>query len=511
MPCTGPSVTLESYADSKQSSNASGLAVPDERANLLRNTRRRHSFHTSRRLSCDYDADAIFLRVELFLTEMERRLQWLEEYRQSHMTHIDARLKRGYAALLSVRDSCCYASGELMGSGKRRAKILVETLEDRYNEVLATKETFEQKAHASMRLMENFLGELELAAQSVRDRGLYSTLDDGWRAVEPSLTHAREVMDESLAHAREVMDESIEHAREALQKRIERAIQLAKEQRLIHYSDLPHPWRVNPHILQGYRFTTSKIECVTSVFTFSNELFNIWSHFIGLIIVLAIAFYFYPSNPNFSASTTTDVAIAGIFFLAACKCLVCSTLWHTMNGIASQPLMERFACVDYTGISLLVAASIVTTEYTAFYCEPVSRWIYIVTTSTLGIAGVILPWHPTFNRSDMAWARVAFYVTLAATGFAPIAQLSLTRSLGWSLYFYAPLLKSLGVYLLGALVYASQIPERWHPGFFDYLGGSHNIWHVAVLGGILFHYGAMQDLFTGAFVRAEGECPTLVV
>ncbi|KAG5302125.1 hemolysin-III family protein [Histoplasma ohiense] len=500
MACTAPSVTLESYAYLDPTSNASGLATPDERSGFLRNRRRRHSFHTNRRLSCDHDADAIFLRVELFLTEMERRLQWLEEYRQSHMTHIDARLRRGYATLVSVRDSCSHASGELMGGGKRRAKILVETLEERYKEALATKETLEQKAQASMRLMENFLGELEAGAQAVRDRGLYGTLDDGWRAVEPGLTHAREVM-----------DESVERAREALQKSIERAIQLANEKRLIQYSDLPHPWRVNPHILQGYRFTTSKIECVTSVFTFSNELFNIWSHLIGLLIVLAVAFYFYPSNPNFSLSTKTDIAIAAIFFIAACKCLVCSTLWHTMNSIASQSLMERFACVDYTGISLLVAASIVTTEYTAFYCEPTSRWIYIITTSTLGIAGVILPWHPTFNRADMAWARVAFYVTLAATGFAPIAQLSLTRSLGWCLYFYAPLLKSLGVYLLGAMIYAMQIPERWLPGFFDYLGGSHNIWHVAVLGGILFHYGAMQDLFTGAFVRAEGECPSLTM
>ena len=44
---------------------------------------------------------------------------------------------------------------------------------------------------------------------------------------------------------------------------------------------------------------------------------------------------------------------------------------------------------------------------------------------------------------------------------------------------------------------------------FDYFGGSHNIWHATVLGGILFHYCAMQDLFAGAFVRAQGECPSL--
>jgi adiponectin receptor len=173
-----------------------------------------------------------------------------------------------------------------------------------------------------------------------------------------------------------------------------------------------------------------------------------------------------------------------------------------MNGIADATLLSRFACVDYTGISFLVAASILSTEWTAFYCEPVSRTVYMSLTAILGLAGTILPWRPTFNRADMAWARVAFYISLAATGFAPVLQLNLTRGPSWSFYFYAPLAKSLAVYVVGAVVYASHIPERWCPGAFDYVGGSHNIWHLAVLGGILFHYTAMLEFFNGAFQRA---------
>jgi adiponectin receptor len=388
-----------------------------------------------------------------------------------------------------------------MGSGKKRAKILVETLETRYNDALATKETLEQKAHAGVRLMESFLTDIESRVHAVRDRGIYGAIDDGWKAVDVGLAHAREAVDEGMGRAR--------RAKDALRDNIEHAITLAREKGLIRYSDLPAPWRVNPHILQGYRFTTSKVECVTSVFSFSNEMFNIWSHLIGLFIILSVAFYFYPLNPNFSVSTNADVVVAAVFFFAACKCLVCSTIWHTMNGIANQPLMERFACVDYTGISFLVAASIMTTEYTAFYCEPTSRWIYILLTLFLGIGGVVLPWHPRFSGPGTSWARVAFYVSLALTGFTPLVQLTYTRGLSWCLYFYTPVMKSLLVYLLGACVYASQVPERWSPGLFDYLGGSHNIWHVAVLGGILFHYFAMQDLFAIAFQRAQGECRTL--
>ncbi|CAG8120521.1 unnamed protein product [Penicillium salamii] len=499
MACGASSMTVESC---ENEAFASATATPDEDTGLLRDRRRRHSFHASRKLSCDYqDADAVFIRVELFLAELERRMQWIEQYRKSHMVQVDASLKRGYAALEAVRDQCSLTSGELMGSGKNGAKILVETLEDRYNDVLATKETLEQKAQAGVRLMESCLSELENRAHAVRDRGIYGTLDDGWKAVDSKLNHAKEIVDEGMERAR--------RTRDTLRETVEEAIRLAQEKRLINYEELPHPWRVNPHIIKGYRFTTSKVECVSSVFAYSNEMFNIWSHVIGLVIVLAIAFYFYPLHTNFHMSSKSDIFISAMFFFAACKCLVCSTIWHTMNSIASQSLMERFACVDYTGISMLVAASIVTTEYTAFYCEPFSRWTYILLTMTLGIGGVILPWHPTFNRHDMAWARVGFFVTLALTGFSPIAQLSYTRGFAWTMYFYAPVVKSITVYFVGACIYASKIPERWKPGFFDYVGGSHNIWHLAVLGGILFHYHAMQDLFAGAFLRAQGECPNL--
>lgn len=130
----------------------------------------------------------------------------------------------------------------------------------------------------------------------------------------------------------------------------------------------------------------------------------------------------------------------------------------------------------------------------------------MLTTAALGIGGVILPWHPTFNRQDLAWVRVLFYVSLAATGFLPVFQLAMTRGLYWAVYFYSPVTKSILVYLGGAVLYASKIPECWFPGMFDYVGGSHNLWHLAVLGGILFHYLAMQELFAQAFLRARMHC-----
>ncbi|KAL9616030.1 MAG: hypothetical protein Q9160_009056 [Pyrenula sp. 1 TL-2023] len=490
MACTAASVTQES-------SDIPSLEEP-----LLRG--RRHSYHTiRRRTSSICDSDALFVRVDIFLDELGTRLQWLDEYRQASIAQLDSKLKQGYAALEAVRESCSCASSELIwGAAKQRAAILVETLEKHYNDMVVKTGTLEQKAQASMRLLETFLADLEARTFAHQD-DLSAALDKGWKRVDSTFNHAREVVDEGIDRAR--------RAKESLKESVSHALSRASETGLILYEDLPHPWRVNPHIQKGYRFTESKLECVYSIFKPSNETVNIWSHAIGLIVVLAIAFYFYPSSSTFPLSSSADILITACFFAAACKCLICSVTWHTMCAISDKTLLERFACVDYTGISLLVAASILSTEWTAFYCEPVSRAVYMTLTIVLGIAGTILPWHPTFNRQDMAWARVAFYISLAATGFAPVIQLNITRGPEWSFYFYAPIAKSLAVYVFGACVYAAQIPEKWFPGCFDYFGGSHNIWHLAVLGGILFHYTAMHDFFHTAFRMASeaGGCSSI--
>jgi adiponectin receptor len=415
---------------------------------------------------------------------------------------LDSGIERAWSTLHAVRDSCSRIGNDVIDAGRRRTAVLVEVLEERYNEALAHKETLEQKVQEGVSMMESFLAECETRANSVRDTG-FGTV------VHEFVGRQHKRMGSSVGRAKEAVDEGLDlawRAAEKMELAVEKALAMAKKNGLINYHDLPTPWRINPHIIRGYRFHDTKRACLYSIVTPSNETFNIWSHLIGLIIVLSIAFYFYPTSAHFSLATKTDVLIAGIFFFAASKCLVCSCMWHTFNSIAEKDLMERFACVDYTGISLLVAASIMTTEYTAFYCEPTSRWIWISVTALFGIGGTILPWHPTFNKADLAWVRVAFYVLLAATGALPAIQISFVRGISWAAYFYSPIVKSLLVYICGAVLYAMKVPEVWFPGAFDYVGGSHNIWHLAVLGGILFHYHAMQEFFAQAFMRAYLQC-----
>ncbi|KAI1653634.1 HlyIII-domain-containing protein [Daldinia decipiens] len=496
--------TRQEQSDSKSSGTA-------DQENLPRRRRRHSSFMPRRRHSLVQQImdgeEGLLLKVDLFLSELERRLEYLESY--GEFIDLDSSISKTFSTLQAVRERCSQVSEEVIGAGRRRLQVMVETLDTRYHEALVAAESMNEKARVGVELLDGMLTDFETRALKFRDQGFANAAD----AAGSLIDKGQRVVDESIERARGVMDDGIERAwraAETVEEHVQRAINRAKEKGLIKYEELPVPWRVNPHILGGYRFTESKIGCVRSMFGVSNELVNIWSHALGLILILSIAFYFYPTSANFSLYSKTDVFIAAVFFFAACKCLVCSTIWHTMNCVADQTLLERFACIDYTGISLLIAASIMTTEYTAFYCEPISRWTYMTTTAVLGIAGTILPWHPKFNGQDMAWLRVGFFVGLGATGFMPVFQIILTRGPAWALDFYAGsnLLKSLFVYVLGACVYASKVPERWCPGAFDYCGNAHNLWHLAVLGGILYHYVAMQEFFSGAFQRAQQGCPT---
>jgi len=427
--------------------------------------------------------------VDIFLSELERRLDFIENYSE---LKLDASISRAFSTLQAVRARCSQVSEDMLGAGRRRLHILVETLETRYQEALAAAESFNEKAGVGIELLDEMLTDFENRAQKLREQGLTSA--------------ATAFLDEGRLVVNEGIDLAL-RAAESLEEHIQRAIARARETKLLHYDELPSPWKINPHIRKGYRFIDSKVECVWSAFSISNELMNIWTHALGFLLVLSVALYFYPTSENFSHSTTADIVIAACFFFTACLTLLCSTIWHTMNAVADVEAVSLFACVDYTGISILIATSIATTEYTVFYCDPVSRWTYMTATALLGIGGVILPWNPRFNGSDMAWLRVGFFVALGATGFLPMAQLYVTHGADFVYDFYSPIAESILVYLLGACVYASKVPERWYPGMFDYIGGSHNLWHVAVLGGILFHYTAMQQFFSNAFARAEGGCP----
>lgn len=60
---------------------------------------------------------------------------------------------------------------------------------------------------------------------------------------------------------------------------------------------------------------------------------------------------------------------------------------------------------------------------------------------------------------------------------------------------------------LAARSYAERCPERLSPGRFDFLGGSHQIFHVLILLAALSHWTAIAEAHRFWHGEMQGSCP----
>jgi len=102
------------------------------------------------------------------------------------------------------------------------------------------------------------------------------------------------------------------------------------------------------------------------------------------------------------------------------------------------------------------------------------------------------------NPSENRHFKVAFFLGLAASGVIPVLHLMVTRGIPRTCFFYAPIIKSLLGYVVGVVVYANRWPEKWRPGSFDTWLSSHQLWHVAILVGIYYHYKSVEGFLAMA-------------
>lgn len=283
----------------------------------------------------------------------------------------------------------------------------------------------------------------------------------------------------------------VKAARDAEESLYIAAVELAKGgQRLIRYEHLPTLWKNNEHILSGYRFIPKEQwgSLLRSTFEIHNETGNIMTHLVGAAIVAPL---FWPSKEHFDEQTTPmDRMVQVIYLVAALKCLLLSVAWHVMAGCSDACLFERFACVDYTGIAWLVAASVWTLVYNQFYCQPNLAMVYSLSTLVVGLIGAIVPWASWFNDRKNKCLRILVFLTMCFTALAPFTHSSLAHGFLRTATFASPILPSLAAYVSGLIFYATQFPERLYPGRFDVVGHAHQFWHVSIVVAILLHYRA---------------------
>ncbi|SMN21895.1 similar to Saccharomyces cerevisiae YLR023C IZH3 Membrane protein involved in zinc ion homeostasis, member of the four-protein IZH family, expression induced by zinc deficiency [Maudiozyma saulgeensis] len=329
---------------------------------------------------------------------------------------------------------------------------------------------------------------------------------------------------------------------------LERAHELGKDDHL-HYYQLPFPWRENRYIIYNYRFYDSHKKSFLSIinwYGWHNESTNIWTHLFGAIYMTYIAFWQFPNTEIYQSEKVPIMAkgIAFVFLLASIKCLLASTFWHTFNGTSFLGLRRRFACVDYSGITILITASILSIEFATLFSHPIAMVLFMFTSLVLGIIGIYLNCSPKFDSPEARPLRIKFFILLVAVGGLSFLQTIYYEGFHNTTSLLMPVTnKSIIWYSVGVVFYGSFIPERFRSDvtvddsiptqkelasdlniitthkdihfrdeptcnchramknltslwWVDYAFSSHTLWHFFVVMGAIGHYRAIIDIYT---------------
>ncbi|XP_077328972.1 membrane progestin receptor gamma isoform X2 [Lithobates pipiens] len=270
-------------------------------------------------------------------------------------------------------------------------------------------------------------------------------------------------------------------------------------------------------IICGYRSPQSSASaCVLSLFQMTNETLNIWTHFLpswyflwrlGSILISPGSLYDPFMWPLF------------IFLVSCCIYPLMSTMAHTFSVMSTQ---ARHICffLDYGALSLYSLGSAV--AYSA-YVFP-DRWV-----------------NSTFHQYFVPWA---VFNTIISTGMSCYSRFPeetrprISKVLRTTAFAYPYLFDSIPLFyrlflcsgedcahndamamhfwhtafaFLTGFLFATHLPERLAPGCFDYVGHSHQLFHVC---GILGTYFQMEVLILDMNLRRtwlldNGPVPTI--
>lgn len=202
-------------------------------------------------------------------------------------------------------------------------------------------------------------------------------------------------------------------------------------------------------------------------------------------------------SPDMVLSRITKIPLY-IFIAAGIFCLFFSTLFHTAYWYGDNTY-HNLSRLDYGGIALLIAGSVIPPYFYIFCCPENKKFAYgysiFITVVWLCVfAATMLP---QMSSQKMKPVRTIIYLVAGVCAGLPFFHYYFASSL----YVY-PLNKfywGMGwlLYVIGAILYAVRFPERLFPKTFDYFGNSHNLFHCLVVIAAWFHFMGALSTYHG--------------
>ncbi|KAI5271156.1 hypothetical protein E4T47_05480, partial [Aureobasidium subglaciale] len=223
---------------------------------------------------------------------------------------------------------------------------------------------------------------------------------------------------------------------------------------------------------------------------------NIHSHTLGAVLFALLPFHFlYTLYQHVETAQPIDAIVFTLYFLGVAICFTCSAGCHIVWS-HSPPIASLGNRLDFSGCQ---------SRFHSFRFH--LRLLATYSTLDLGVCkrfwmcGVYYV-SSVFIKPAFRAFRAAMYASFGL--FAVVFVLH-----GVCLYGFAVQRRRLAVEWMvvmallnftGAAFYALRFPEAWFPRRFDFLGASHQIFHVLVLAAGLVHYKGLAT----AFVEVRG-------
>lgn len=202
------------------------------------------------------------------------------------------------------------------------------------------------------------------------------------------------------------------------------------------------------------------------------EPFNAYSHYLGaLVSVIWLGFLLYA---GWDDPLSYKIAYL-VYGLSVFLMFFSSGVYHTLN--VEDRTEELFRLFDHIFIYIVIAGTY--TPFCLIALQGAWQWGMLLGIWLFAIAGIL---KKTFWLNAPRWFSTLIYLLM---GWISVIILPIIWDILPRAFIYWIAIGGL-FYTVGAVIYAIQKPDPF-PGKF----GSHEIWHLFVLGGAFSHYWAI--------------------
>ena len=198
------------------------------------------------------------------------------------------------------------------------------------------------------------------------------------------------------------------------------------------------------------------------------EPFNCFSHLLGVVVFTVLSYFLLRRGRG----TRSRIVSLTVLALSSITLLSLSSVYHMLWPGTGRAVMQR---LDVAGIFVLMGGTMTPLHMILF--KGFHRWGPLTLVWCLAVTGIVL--RMVFYSSLPPGVGTACFVLLGWGG--AIAAFVLWRRYGW--VFVRPLVFGGLAYTLGAIILLANWPVLL-PGVI----GPHELWHIAVLAGLGFHW-----------------------